>query len=318
MGITKNKQTRENIIKMADAAFPQKGIPKIRELTEGMCNAAYELIYEDGFATILKISSPIKTGFMTNEDNLMEAEVKAMRLAAQNTGIKVAEIYKYDTTKKLCNGDYFFMEKLEGASWISVIDNLGEEINSKLRIEVGQLQKQLSEVKNDKFGLLGDKKQQFSSLYEFVFFLISNVLNDAEKREVVIGVSKTDILEKLTLDKEIFEKVKIPSLVHWDMWEGNIFVKDGQISGIIDWERAMWGEPFMDDRFRHHCRNHDFIQGFGIDKFSEEELRRIYWYDILLYLTMMTEVTYREYEDDGQYQWVKPIFDKIWGKLNGK
>ena len=27
------------------------------------------------------------------------------------------------------------------------------------------------------------------------------------------------------------------------MWEGNIFVKDGEISGIIDWERAMWGEP---------------------------------------------------------------------------
>lgn len=193
---------------------------------------------------------------------------------------------------------------------------MGEEVNSKLRIQVGKLQKQLSEVKGDKFGLLGDDEHQFDSLYDFTYFLISNVLNDAEKRAVVIGVPKTEILAKLESDKELFESIKVPTLVHWDMWEGNIFVKDGHISGIIDWERAMWGEPFMDDRFRYHNRNGDFLKGFGIDELSEAELRRIYWYDILLYLTMMTEVTYREYEDDGQYLWSKAMFDKIWDRLN--
>ena len=132
----------------------------------------------------------------------------------------------------------------------------------------------------------------------------------------MIGVSKDKILSKLSRDKVLFEKIKTPTLVHWDMWEGNIFVKDGQISGIIDWERAMWGEPFMDDRFRYHTRHEEFVKGFGITELSGAELRRIYWYDILLYLTMMTEVAYREYEDDSQYRWVKPMFDKIWGLLS--
>ena len=113
----------------------------------------------------------------------------------------------------------------------------------------------------------------------------------------------------------LFESVKTPSLVHWDMWEGNIFIKDGRISGIIDWERAMWGEPYMDDRFREHNRHSDFLKGFGICELSNEELKRIYWYDVLLYLTMMTEVTYREYEDDGQYHWVKPKFERAWEAL---
>lgn len=316
MGITKNKQTNENIIAMAKAAFPDRGIPKIQELTEGMCNAAYRLTYSDGFQSVLKISSPIKEGFMMNESNLMEAEVRAMKLVLENTDIKVAEIYKYDISKQLCDGDYFFMENLDGTSWISVIDNIGEEVNSKLRREVGKLQKRLSEVKGDKFGLLGDDVHQFNSLYEFTYFLINNVLEDAEKRAVVIGVPKTEILAKLEIHKNIFKSIKTSTLVHWDMWEGNILVKDGEISGIIDWERAMWGEPFMDDRFRYHNRHDDFLKGFGINALSEEELRRIYWYDILLYLTMMTEVTYREYEDDGQYQCVKPLFDKIWNRLN--
>lgn len=315
MGITKNRQTKENIIRMAKAAFPQRGVPRIAELTEGMCNAAYKLTFEDGFQTILKIASPIKTGFMTNECNLMEAEVKAMKLVAQNTGIKVAAVYRYDTSKELCDGDYFFMESLEGTSWISVMDRLGEEENSRLRMEVGKLQKQLSEVTGDKFGLLGDSVHQFNNMYEFIYFLLNNVLNDAERRAVATGVPKDRILAKLSRDKVLFEKVKTPTLVHWDMWEGNIFVKEGEISGIIDWERAMWGEPFMDDRFRYHNRHSDFLKGFGINELTEEELKRIYWYDILLYLTMMTEVTYREYEDDSQYQWVKPMFDKIWENI---
>lgn len=316
MGITKNKQTKDSIIRMAKAAFPQRGIPQITELTEGMCNAAYELIYEDGFRTILKISSPIKTGFMTNECNLMEAEVKAMKIVAEKTEIKVATVYKYDTTKELCDGDYFFMESLEGTSWISAIDSLGEEINSKLRMEVGKLQKQLSEITGEKFGLLGEHTHQFNNLYEFAYFLISNVLSDAVKRDVEIGVPRDEILAKLSRDKGFFEAIKTPTLVHWDMWEGNIFVKEGNITGVIDWERAMWGEPFMDDRFRYHNRHDDFLKGFGISEFSEDELRRVYWYDILLYLTMMTEVTYREYEDDSQYQWVKPMFDRIWNIIN--
>lgn len=316
MGITKNRQTTENIITMAKSAFPEKGIPLIIELTEGMCNAAYKLTYEDGFKTVLKISSPVKEGFMTNESNLMEAEVRAMKLVAEHTEIKVAEVYRYDTSKELCDGDYFFMESLNGTSWISVIESLDEDTNSRLHTEVGKIQKQLSEIKGNKFGLLGDDIHQFDSLYDFTHFLINNVLEDAEKRGVVIGIPKTDILAKLRNDKSIFACIQTPTLVHWDMWEGNIFVKDGQISGIIDWERAMWGEPLMDDRFRHHNRNVDFLNGFGIHNLSDEELRRIYWYDILLYLTMMTEVTYREYEDDGQYQWVKPIFDEVWEALN--
>ena len=315
MGIRKNKQTNESIIRMAEAAFPQRGIPEIAELTEGMCNAAYKLTYEDGFRAILKIASPIRTGFMTNECNLMEAEVRAMKLVAESTEIKVAAVYRYDTTKELCDGDYFFMECLEGESWVSVMDRLGEEVNSQLRMEVGKMQKQLSVITSNRFGLLGDPVHRFSNLYEFIDFLMSNVLNDAEKRDVVIGVSRDEILAKLSRDKDLFENIKTPTLVHWDMWEGNIFVKDGKVSGIIDWERTMWGEPFMDDRFRYHNRHNDFLKGFGINELSQEELRRIYWYDILLYLTMMTEVTYREYEDNSQYQWVKPLFDKIWDIL---
>ena len=145
MAITKCVQTEENLIRMAKAAFPDKCLLKSEELTEGMCNAAYRLTFADGFKTILKISSPIKEGFMTNECNLMAAEVKAMRLAAEKTDIKVPAVYVYDTTRTICAGDYFFMECLEGASWSSAAGNLSEAENLALCEQTGKVQKKLQE-----------------------------------------------------------------------------------------------------------------------------------------------------------------------------
>ncbi len=312
MGITKCLQTKENIIRMAESAFPERGIPQIEELTEGMCNVAYKLTYEDGFQTILKIASPLKEGFLTNERNLMDAEVKAMKLVAKYTDLKVAEVYVYDTTGTLCKGDYFFMECMEGVNWFTVHESLEEEVKATLRKEVGMVQKKLSQVTGEKFCMLGDTEHQFDSLFDFIYYLISNVLQDAERKSVEIGVSKEEVLSELTKYRACFDEVKEPSLVHWDMWEGNIFIKDGEITGIIDWERAMWGEALMDEPFRYHKRNTDLLEGFGVNELSQAELRRIFWYDVLLYLTMMTEVFYREYEDDGQYKWTKMLFEEVW------
>ena len=314
MGITKCLQSKENIIHMSEAAFPDKGMPQIEELTEGMCNAAYKLTFPDGFQTILKISSPVKEGFMTNERGLMDAEVKALQLVAKYTDIKVPEVYYFDTSKTLCEGNYFFMECMEGVNWFTVYESLSEEVKTGLRTQVGVVQKKLTEVTGEKFGMLGDVEHQFDTMHEFVYYLIENVLSDAERRNVEIGVSKEVVLDTLAKDKACFDEVKAPTLVHWDMWEGNIFIKDGTITGIIDWERAMWGEALMDEPFRYHKRNPELLAGFGAKELSDSELRRIFWYDVLLYLTMMTEVFYREYEDDGQYHWTKGLFEEVWKK----
>ena len=127
-----------------------------------------------------------------------------------------------------------------------------------------------------------------------------------------------EVLSRLDADKAIFAEVKRPSLVHWDMWEGNIFVDNGEMSGIIDWERAMWGDPFMDDRFRRHNRPAAFLEGFGQTVFSPDELRRIAWYDLFLYLTMITESFYREYQNtDGLLGWLRPLVDAAWADLCG-
>lgn len=315
MGITKNRQKEDTIRQMALAAFPHKQMKCVEELTEGMCNAAYLIKFTDGSASVLKIASGDGKGLMANEVNLMEAEVRAMRIVHKNNKVKAADVQYYDNSKNICNGNYFFMEVLEGQSYFSIKDSYTKEEQMQINYEIGEIERAITSICGDYFGLLGDDQNKYMNLSDFIYRLVSAVLSDAEKKNIVIGVPSEEILSRLEQDRELFDEVKQPTLVHWDMWEGNIFVKDKHISGIIDWERAMWGEAFMDDRFRRHTRNREFLKGYGKEIFTNNEMRRIYWYDVFLYLTMMTEGAYREYEDDSQYKWVMPLFEASWQEL---
>ncbi len=318
MGITKNHQTEEQIRQSSHAVYPNRKIKTITELTEGMCNAAYLLQFADGSSSVLKVAAENERGRMTNEKNLMRAEVRAMQLMEQQKKVKVAKVHYYDTSRTICNGDYFFMEALKGQSFYSAMSEMSEAEKNTIHYEIGEVERAISEIKGEFFGLLGDDEHRYVLLYEFVYDLIRNVLKDAAAKHVDLGVEEKQVLMQLEKDSHFFAEVKKPMLVHWDMWEGNIFVYEGHVSGIIDWERAMWGEALMDDRFRRHTRHEQFLRGYGKEVFSDEENRRILWYDILLYLTMMTEGAYREYEDDSQYQWVKPLFEASWRAVLGE
>jgi fructosamine-3-kinase len=315
MQLSKNIQTNDTIKKMAHAAFPHKEVSNIEELTEGMCNAAYRVDFSDGSSSVLKIASDNHSTLMSHEVNMMEAEVKAMQLVYEQGLIPVSRMQYYDTSRSICSGDYFFMETLSGNSLHSVRTTLSQDVIDSINRETGKLSKTLTQIQGPWFGLLADPVRRYDNLFDFIYMLIKNVLSDAKKKQVVIGISDGEILTLLIQDKVCFEAIT-PSLVHWDMWEGNIFVKDGRITGIIDWERSMWSDPFMDDRFRLHSRTEEFLSGYEVEAFTHEEMRRIYWYDLLLYLIMMTEGEYRGYEDDGQYHWAKEQLENTWKNLN--
>lgn len=295
---------------MAKVAFPDKQVTEIKELTEGMCNVTYSIAFSDGSESILKIAAKDRSGNTSNEVNLMRAEVTAMKLVAEKCSFKVADVQYYDTSNTICDGNYFFMEKLEGDNFHFVKEKMSEEEISAIGKELGKISRELSTIQNADFGFLGEDTR-YDSLFAFVKQMLTNLISDAKKRDIDILYDGRTLLDQLEKEESAFREVKKASLVHWDMWEGNVFVKDGRVSGIIDWERAMWGEPFMDDRFRMHNRDKHFLEGFGQTSFSEDELKRLRWYDIILYLTMMIEVFYREFEDKGQYFWAREMLEKV-------
>lgn len=315
MSITKNRQSPQNLYALCSVAFPDRCVAGITELTEGMFNAAYRIDFTDGGTSVLKIAAADSSGLMRNEINLMHAEVAAMQLLHEHSLPYVARVQHADFTHSACSGDYFFMECLPGRSLSSCRSELPAETIPRIHRTVGQFQKQLSAIAGEQFGLLGDP-QRFSSLYGMMRYMFLNVLDDAASTPVGFPFAAAEVLARLDADHAVFDEVKHSTLVHWDMWEGNIFVQDGRLSGVIDWERAMWGEPFMDDRFRSHNRSAAFLDGYGQTVFSAAEQRRLAWYDLFLYMTMMTECFFRQYDNISATQsWLHPLLEAAWAEI---
>ncbi|MFI7546588.1 phosphotransferase [Actinoplanes sp. NPDC049599] len=37
-----------------------------------------------------------------------------------------------------------------------------------------------------------------------------------------------------------------PALLHFDLWDGNVQAADGRLTGLVDGERFLWGDPLLD------------------------------------------------------------------------
>jgi len=320
--ITKNVQSEESIFRICKRAFGEENIPvAIRELTDGFCNAAYDLRLRDEQSAILKIAPIPGVKMMSCEVDLMATEVEAMRLVAHSGVEGVPKVLYYDDSLEICNSAYFLMEKLEGDSYAGVREQMTADEVAKINFQTGLYLHRLHEVKGKSFGHFHKKALQRESWFEAFALMVDRILKDGMDAHIEIGVSYEEIRIMLAGHKPYFEEVEKASLLHWDSWDGNIFVKDGEIVGLIDWERAMWGDPLMEDRFRFHTMNRDFLRGYGycdghgkVD-FSRREWIRCRWYDVYLYLIMMFEVFYRQYPTKDQYIWAKGMFLDAWDKL---
>ena len=116
------------------------------------------------------------------------------------------------------------------------------------------------------------------------------ILKIAPLKEVRVMTYEKISIDQMWLcldrDKTVFEEVSESKLVHWDCWDGNIFIHSGKVTGIIDWERSIWGDPLMEVGFRTYADNICFQKGYGIRSLTENQERRALWYDIYLMLLL--------------------------------
>lgn len=317
--VTKNKLEEPQIQEIVKIALGKDiGIESWTELPDGFCNAAYRIMMTDGRRAVLKVAPKKGVTMMSCEQGMMRTEVEAMRLARQKGIAGVPEVYAFEEDSPLSGSDCFLMECLEGESCASARQQMTEEEQQSIDYEIGSYLHRLNQIQGEKFGHFWMPELQWKDWFTAFYHLMENMAEDGKRVSIDIGISYEAILHRLKQHKEYFDEVKKPELIHFDSWDGNIFVKDGHVCGMIDWERALWAEGLMEDRFRYHTRSASFLEGYGIQEMTKAQDIRCAWYDVYLYLIMMFEVTYRHYETKDQYVWVHGLFEKVWAKLSGE
>jgi aminoglycoside phosphotransferase (APT) family kinase protein len=301
---TKNRKTREQVSQMVERAFGGTTLASdedaVSELKEGWFNAAYNVRLSGGREVILKIAPPQNAEVMAYEKNIMTTEVASMRLVAQNPAIPVPEIYCFDTARDLCDSDYFFMEKLAGNNLGHVKESFSPEIQAQIDQSIGQIIREINSFTGTYFGYDGNSALRGGTWKEAFIKIMDSVLEDGQKKNAEYGFSINDIRNAILKHVSSLETVTLPQLVHWDAWDLNFFAKDGQVTGILDFERALWGDPLMEAQFRALAFGgiSESMKGYGKTDFTREEDERCHLYTLHLALVMKTECYYRNYDTD--------------------
>ncbi len=301
---TKNKKTREQIENMAVRAFGlglAAGEDAITEMKEGWFNAAYNIRLVDGREVVLKIAPPQHAEVMTYEKNIMATEVTSMRRVKQNPAIPVPEIYSFDNAHDLCDSDYFFMEKIYGDNLEHVKANLPAETRESVEWRIGEIIREVNSFSGTYFGYDGNPDLRAGNWKNAFLKIIGSILEDAVRKNIVFDFSYEEIHAAILKHAPALEEVTQPCLVHWDAWDLNFFVKDGKVAGIIDFERALWGDPLMEAQFRlpfFGAGVTNSMRGYGKTSFTFAEEQRNHLYALHLALVMNTECSYRNYDTD--------------------
>lgn len=314
VSITKSTLSTECINAMVEKAFGCKP-DNIIELTEGFFNIAYK-IQLNNQSVILKIAPPQDIDVMTHEKNIMFSEVDSMRMIKRETCVPVPEILFYDDSRTICDRSYFFMEMLDGCSFSSCMEQFTSDEKYDIFHEIGKKTKQINQLSNTKFGYYCQEDKQGANWYKVFRSMIEDTYADAKRKNVKIPVEKQHLLALLEKDKLIFDEVKQPKFVHWDIWAGNVFIKDKNIVGIIDFERCLWADELMEVGFRTYGYEQGFFDGYGIKELTTAQAKRAKWYDIYLFLIVSLECDYRKYDTMDSYHWACEMLEKWIQELN--
>jgi len=301
--LTKNKKTRDEIDALARHAFGvglAPGGAGSRELTDGWFNAVHELGLADGRRVVLKIAPPPDAPVMTYERDLMATEVATMRLVSSEPAIPVPAVLFHDDSRRLCDAPYFFMQKVVGVNLDHVRKTLPPDEAAAIDRHVGEVVRAINAFRGEWFGLPGHPGLRAPSWREAFGRIVESVLRDAARRDVAYPRPADEIRGLLRHHGAALDAVREPCLVHWDGWDKNLFVAGGRVTGLIDFERALWADPLMEAQFRPLSWEGvtDAMRGYGKTIFSDEEMLRGRLYTLHLALVMHTECFYRLYPDD--------------------
>ena len=227
-----------------------------------------------------------------------------MRLVRQNPAIPVPEIYFFDDAHDLCDSDYFFMEKMQGDCLEHVKAGLPPETQAAVDIQIGEIIREISGFTGTYFGYDGNPDLRATTWKEAFIKIVDSVLEDGSRKNVVYDYRYDELRAAVLKHAAALEEISTPCLAHWDAWDPNFFVKDGRISGIIDFERALWAEPLMEAQFRPLSFGFgvtNSMRGYGKTSFAFAEEQRCHLYSLHLALVMNTECYYRDYDTDSVY-----------------
>ncbi|MDO8587719.1 MAG: aminoglycoside phosphotransferase family protein [Armatimonadota bacterium] len=250
---------------------------KLWRIPTGKFNATYSV---DGAEKplILRVAPPDDAGFVFYERNMMAQEPEIHALIRSRTSVPVPDILAYDKTREVVGRDFLIMERLPGRP-LSDLDDLTPDLHNRILFQVGQALREIHGITADEYGYLGahhPMKPQLDWLDAF-FIMWNSMISD------IVDCGRYDEKESrmmrglLDSNLQYFTRKTPSMLLHMDVWSQNILIDDeGNLTGLIDLDRALWGDPEIEFAILDYCGISEpaFWRGYGQERDTSIEAQR--------------------------------------------
>ena len=238
---TKYKVSKDTIKQL----FEKAEIPNVEHIAP-MNSGEFNSVFEakaGGKDYVIKIAPADKKRILTYEKGMMEQEIYFYSVMKEESHINVPQIYFWDFSHSVIDADYFIMEKIQGER----IDkaNLTDSQKQTAYKKLAQMTARMHSVKGEKFGY------RQNTLHDNWHSALQGMVKDLIKDCARLG-KKTKrgqrLLYYVGTYKDTLKKAEC-SLINFDIWPANIFVKaenDDITLSWIDPERCMWGDRAAD------------------------------------------------------------------------
>lgn len=239
---------------LENAGFPNA---QFSRTSDGLYNDSYYIDSPQG-KYLLRIAPADDVPKLFYEVDMMQSEPAIHRVVRQHTDLPVPDIVYSDFSREFLGCDYLIMEFLPGKP--------GRFDEKKL----GEYTRQLHDIESNCYGYperqapTGDRWPEL--FQDYVERIFSDCLSCA-----VISQEEHDGF--LSLYERYLPAVEeTPTcLLHLDLWTQNILTRNGSITGILDFDRGLYGDPELEfavlDTYGYATPR--FFQGYGRERPSD-------------------------------------------------
>ncbi|WP_199040735.1 phosphotransferase family protein [Glycomyces salinus] len=278
------------------------------EFTDGFFNAAHAVALADGRHLVVKVAPERGLKLMRYEVELMATEIEFFERAAA-VGVPMPKVWHTDA-----EGGVMIMDRLKGVSLPKARERMSEAERLELRRELGRLGALINTVDGERFGYRrSDGRTESDSWGESFLAIIDDVMADIEEFGTVLPRPAAGIRSLISAHRALLDQVERPALIHFDLWDGNVFVEQGddgwRVEGLIDGERALYGDPLAELVSLKLCPAEDqaaVVDGYLGREMTGDERRRLTLYQVYLWLLLVTECDVRGFDPEQtahQYGW---------------
>jgi aminoglycoside phosphotransferase (APT) family kinase protein len=201
-----------------------------------------------GSCVVLRAAPPASVVPYWDNVALMRREHSVQPYLATLGHLLPALLY-VDFTQQIIDRDYMFQEYRAGEQWGQIVDQLTEADELALWRQCGAITRRLHDTVGDEFGW-PSPGARYASWAELVLARFEKIVAAFEQCKLKSD-SLLQVIAYLHAYPNLLAEVQRPCLLHGDLWRPNLLVDrqvtPPQIVGVLDADRAWWGDPLADE-----------------------------------------------------------------------